>query len=156
VSEVLERLEAIRIERGLSEGAFSKLCGWRRTQYGVVAKRLRDGTTKNIDPATAKLLEEKLGVRAEWLMFGTEPRDVTAVAPRYPEREEALASYPDLDPEVRREIASMVLHASSRPTKARWMAYIDATIAAKAKGERLGAPSVETEDETPPIARRGR
>lgn len=71
------------------------------------------------------------------------------VSDRYPERLEALAEYAELPNEVRVEILSMRFHSGARPSKRRWLAYIDATLSALARGEQLGRPLPDLDD-TPP------
>ena len=152
----LERLESVRNEAGLSQGAFSLRCGWPRGQYATIAGRLRKGETDNLQRETAEAIEAAFGVRKEWLMFGTGPRRTDATAEkRYPERDGALARFPDLDPEIREAILGMKLHAL-RPTEELWVRMIEAFTLAKTQGKRLGVPSIEDEDEVPPIARRGK
>lgn len=155
----LERLESVRNEAGLSQSAFSLRCGWPRGQYATIAGRLRKGETDNLQRETAEAIEAAFGVRKEWLMFETGGRHVVAdgvvEGGRYPEREEELALYPNLDPEIRRLVSGMQLHRGVRPSRAIWRGMIEGMLAAKARGEDLTAPSVESEQEVPPV-RRGR
>lgn len=104
---------------------------------------------------TVERLAEAGQVSSAWLQTGAGNRDAKTEALRYPEREEELALYTDLDPEIRRLVSGMQLHRGVRPSRAIWRGMIEGMLAAKARGEELTAPSVETDEEVPPV-RRGR
>lgn len=119
-------------------------------------ERIINGRT---DPAhleleTVRRLAQTGQVSLTWLQTGDGPREVDAEPDRYPEREQVLAEYIDIDPEIRELVMGMQLLRGVKPSKAIWRSMIDGMIAAKARGERLTTPSAETENEVPPLARR--
>ena len=137
---------------------------WNPSAFGDVALGNRSHVglilSGKIDPANVKWgTVEKLAaagqVSAAWLQTGQGERELASQVDRYPEREDAIAEYDNLPEDVLLEVRSMRFHSGSRPTKARWKSYIDATLLAKAKGERLGSP-LPDDDDRPPEARRGK
>lgn len=152
-----ERIEWLRMRHPQKPGMrqFGPLVGMSEGWLSTLKVRAKDNPDATIDVPTAKKVAAATGARLEWITEGVgEPfKAAVAAADRYPERETALKDYPDLPDDVRREVMSMRFHSGSRPTVARWKSYIEATLLAKAKGERFGKPRPD-EDDAPPEARR--
>lgn len=150
---VYERIEWLRrrLPKKTGSRAFGPLIGRSESWLSVLKLRAGESPDATVDLATARSIAAATGARVEWIVDGTgEPYEVEE---RYPEREQAIADYDSLPDDVVTEVRSMRFHSGSRPTKDRWKSYIDATLLAKAKGERLGKPLAD-EDDRPPEARR--
>ena len=131
--------------------AFSVLVGRSHGWLSTLGTRTRGNPAATIDAPTAERIAKLTGARLAWILEG-EPPMMEPADERYPERDLALAEYENLPAGVAAEIRSMLFHSGSRPTVERWKGYIDATLAAAAKGERFGVALPDADD----APRRGR
>lgn len=155
---VYERLEWLRLRvfdaDGLVMGSreFSVFVGQSEGWLSALKTRTKTEPWRTITAEVALGVASACDSNAEWILTGRgQP-----FRPRYPERDEALAEFPDLPAEVRNEILGMKFHlgGGARPSKRRWIGYIETTLAAFARGEKFGEHVPESADAKPTAGRK--
>ena len=141
-SELADRIREIIEARGLkSERALSELAGMNPTQVSNTLKRLEDNPDA-VELKTLRKIADAAGVRWDWLLVGTGPRDLDAVVEyddRYSNRAATIELYrAEAHPKAIEALRGYAFHGED-PSRKQWTEWLWAEDA-KARREEPETP----------------